>query len=360
MKLKMTPPGIRRSAVVGPVDLDWRVVQRVTHQRQRHRFWATITMSSPNLPPELLDHVVDFLQDAADTLESCCLVSKSWIPRTRKHLFEFVEFYTEEDVESWKTTFQDPSMSPACYTKTLFVRWPWATPVAETKELGDWIRTFSRVVHLKIYLIDMDTDEPTDSLVPFHRFSPEIRSLCLLDIHSPLPPVFDFIHSFPLLEDLSVSTPVIPAINTNDGVDGQPTAVQYLSPPTFTGTLDLCGVDLIATQLLSLPNSLHFRKLHLTWNNEADISTTALLVESCCSTLESLHVNPGSLGTSSLPLHESYKWSTSVGESFLGPINLSKATKLKYITLTLRGLNPQWVITTLRTATPSHRDFRQI
>ena len=312
MKLKMTPSGIQRSAVVGPVDLDWRVVQRVTRQRQchrfffflvkgqRHRFWATTTMSSPNLPPELLDHVVDFLQDAADTLESCCLVSKSWIPRTRKHLFEFVEFYTKEDVESWKTTFQDPSTSPACYTKTLFVRWPWATPVAETKELGDWIRTFSRVVHLKMYLIDMDTDEPTDSLVPFHGFSPEIRSLCLLDIHSPLPPVFDFIHSFPLLEDLSVSTPAIPAINTNDGVDGQPTAVQYLSPPAFTGTLDLYGVDLIATQLLSLPNSLHFRKLHLTWNNEADISTTALLVESCCSTLESLHVNPGSLGTSFL------------------------------------------------------------
>ena len=44
----------------------------------------------------------------------------------------------------------------------------------------------------------------------------------------------------------------------------------------------------------------------------------------------------------------------------MGPINLSKATKLKDITLMSCGLNPQWVVTTLQTITPSHKDLHQI
>ena len=263
-------------------------------------------MSSPNIPPELLDRVVDFLQDTRYALKSCCLASKSWIPRTRKYLFTDVEFYTEEDVESWKITFQDPSTSPARYTKNLSVHCPRVATAADADE-GGWIRTFSCVAHLEMDLIDVDTDDPVDFLVPFHGFSPEIKSLRLLDIHSPLPPVFNLIHSFPLLEDLSVPAPSTPPFDTNDGFDRQPTAVQYPNTPAFTGFLELYGVDLIATQLLSLPSTLHFRKLHLTWDkNEADISTTTSLVESCSSTLESLYVNPGSLGMSFLPLHESY------------------------------------------------------
>ena len=259
-------------------------------------------MSSPNLPPELLDRVVDFLQDARDALKSCCLASKSWIPRTRKYLFTDVEFDTEEDVESWQITFQDPSTSPARYTKNLSVHCPWVATVADADE-GSWIWAFSCAVHLEMDLIDVDRDHPMDFLVPFHGFSPKIKSLRLLDIHSPLPPIFDLIQSFPLLEDLSVPAPAIPAIGTNDR---QSTPVLHLCPPAFTGFLELCGVDLIATQLLSLPSSLHFRELYLTWEDEADISTTTSLVESCCSTLEFLYVNPTSLGMSFLPLHESY------------------------------------------------------
>ncbi|KAF9645264.1 hypothetical protein BDM02DRAFT_3073690, partial [Thelephora ganbajun] len=53
------------------------------------------TMSSPHqshLPPEILDYIVDLLHDEPETLKQCCLVSKSWVSRTRKHLFANVEF----------------------------------------------------------------------------------------------------------------------------------------------------------------------------------------------------------------------------------------------------------------------------
>ena len=65
-------------------------------------------MSHPYLLPELFDHVVDFLHDSSGTLENCCLVSKSWIPRTRKYLFAEINFRYTEDLESWEANASLP------------------------------------------------------------------------------------------------------------------------------------------------------------------------------------------------------------------------------------------------------------
>lgn len=79
-------------------------------------------MSNPSLPGELLDHIVDFLHGQKDALKSCCLVSKSWVPRTWKHLFAFVFIDTSAKLQLWKNTFPDPSRSPAFYAKRLFIK----------------------------------------------------------------------------------------------------------------------------------------------------------------------------------------------------------------------------------------------
>jgi hypothetical protein len=78
---------------------------------------AETTMSNPHLPAEILDHVVAHLYDMRDALKSCCLVSKSWIPRVQKHLFTDVMFYTIKSLQTWKEMFPDPSISPGCYVK---------------------------------------------------------------------------------------------------------------------------------------------------------------------------------------------------------------------------------------------------
>jgi hypothetical protein len=80
------------------------------------------TMSNPRLPAETLDRMVDYLHDTRDALRNCCLVSKSWVPRTRRHLFADIKFYTTKSLQSWKNVFPDPANSPARYTKTLTVR----------------------------------------------------------------------------------------------------------------------------------------------------------------------------------------------------------------------------------------------
>ena len=82
---------------------------------------AEAVMSNLGLPTELLDKIFDLLHDDTDTLKRCCLVSKSWIPPTRKRLFAEVEFFSPKIRQAWKNTFPDPSTSPACYTKSLQV-----------------------------------------------------------------------------------------------------------------------------------------------------------------------------------------------------------------------------------------------
>ena len=45
-----------------------------------------------NLPGEMLDNIVDNLRDSRPALMNCCPVSKSWVPRSQKHLFAEVRF----------------------------------------------------------------------------------------------------------------------------------------------------------------------------------------------------------------------------------------------------------------------------
>jgi len=113
-------------------------------------------MSVPDLPREILDYTIDLLHDEQETLKQCCLVSKSWVPYARKHLFAEVSFYCTEDLEAWKETFPDPVDSPAHHTRSLIVGCPESVTAADAEE-GGWIRMFSRVVRLEVQVIPLTT-----------------------------------------------------------------------------------------------------------------------------------------------------------------------------------------------------------
>ena len=264
---------------------------------------AEATMSNPHLPAEMLDHVVDKLHDTEDALRNCSLVSKSWIPRARKHLFADVGFETAGDLQSWKKTFPDPSTSPRRYVKNLSVSFPQAFTAADA-EAGDWIRGFSCVVHLEVGSPEIVPDR-SFSLVLFHGFSPSIKSLGVTFAALPSPLVLNLILSFPLLEDLVAISFYNPSSGNGDGSHWLPTTAQPSSSPMFTGSLELLlrgGKDSFARRLLSLPGGIHFRKLNVTWIQEKDPSLMTRLVEGCSHTLESLEVYYGFHGASILPL----------------------------------------------------------
>ena len=196
-------------------------------------------MSCPRLPGELLDRIVDFLDNTVE-LRHCCLVSSAWIPRTRRHLFAAVKFYSSKQLQSWRTTFADPSTSPARYTEFLIVSCPEVATVADGEE-GGWITTFSNVTRLRISVTCVPgIGNPEACLVPFHGFSPRVKSLQLECTCVPVSPVSDFVRSFPLLEDLAVFNDTKPEGVPNNLVP-QPAAVIRSSDtsPVFTGALVL-------------------------------------------------------------------------------------------------------------------------
>jgi len=109
---------------------------------------ADATMSS--LPPEILDLIVDQLHGEPTALKTCCVVSESWVPRARKHLFARIEFHAWIcPVERWKEAFPDPSNTPAHHTRTLSI---YGDPVITAADVGvgGWIRTFHNFVHLRL------------------------------------------------------------------------------------------------------------------------------------------------------------------------------------------------------------------
>ena len=250
---------------------------------------AETVMPNPYLPPETLDYITDLLHDESETLKECCLVSKSWGSRTRRHLFAHVQFSSAYRLDSWKTVFPDPANSPAYHTHTLSIGCVQFIEKADAEE-GGWIQTFSRLERLIVNCPWMNFDPTEISLAPFHKFSSTLKSLHVTSLLLPLSQIFSLIYSLPLLEDLSLIGRDTSAVD-DDKLDAPSTIVPQTSPP-FTGTLKLplyLGMTNTARRLLDLPNGLHFRKLEFSWHDTV-LQWMVRLVVACSDTLECLDV----------------------------------------------------------------------
>jgi len=253
-------------------------------------------MSNPRLPAEIFDYMVDFLHDYPTALKKCCLVSKSWIPRTRSHLFVRVNFGSASGLRSWRKMFPDPSTSPAHYVKSLSINSS-GTLRAAGAEGGGWIRSFSHVVDLAVTGQRTCDDRSALSLVPLHGLSPVVKSLRLNFIDFPSSQISDFIFSFPVLEDLTVYVCSEALLVNGNDPDWLATTLQPSTSPVFTGSLEIDldeGMRLIGRRLLSLPGGLHFRKLTLEWIEEEDLLLAMALVDGCSHTLEYLSITSNS------------------------------------------------------------------
>ena len=182
-----------------------------------------------NLPCELLDHIVDLLRDNYTSLRNCCLVSKSWIPRTRRYLFAEIDLPTKKRLRWWKKTFPDPSTSPAHYTKSLVVGGPKVVTAADAGA-DSWIKGFSRVVRLEIAGEEPHSHEWGVAFLPLCGFSPVVKSLHVNRVTYTLRQLITLILSFPLLEDLSM-------IDCYCGFDEKGGIPDRLAPTTQPSTL---------------------------------------------------------------------------------------------------------------------------
>ena len=315
-------------------------------------------MSDPYLPPEVLDHIVDFLHASPEALKQCCLASKLLIPRTRKHLFGQIDFRAPADLEAWRKTFQDPATSPARYTHSLIVDCLEVVTAADAEE-GGWIRTFTNVVQLKLRGGIMRWRGAEDALVPFHNFSQKLKSLRLRFV--PIIPSqrFELICSLPLLEDLTVFHNRCEVSGSMGGSDFRP-----LTSPAFTGTLELDGVpEHTVRQLLDLPNGLRFRKIMCISCYLEDPQWAMALVERCRDTLESIEIGWLVTRMSSL---RALKWNWylncipfALEDSQAPSFDFSNTTKLREVKFRFDA-TCAYITGSLKTITSKHKDLQRI
>ena len=237
-------------------------------------------MSCP-LPPEISDLIIDHLHDDAATLRTCCLVSKSWVPRTQQYLFSYIKFTIKSSLKSWMRAFPDPSNSPAHRVCTLSIRGIELFTRVNADARRVRLRSFNNVETLFVNpIVSYNTRGIT--LVPLHGLSPRLRSLHIFCSSIPLPDIFNLICSFPLLEDLQVAS--VGARSDAHNWDIPQTS------PKFTGSLHLTGVNRsLSRGLLDLPDGLHFSKILVQCSIE-DAGAAVDLVTRCSETLEFLAI----------------------------------------------------------------------
>ena len=237
-------------------------------------------MSDSRLPPETLDYIVDFLHDdEPQELKQCCLVSKSWVLRARKHLFGTVHFNQPSQVDAWKKTFPDPANSPGCYTRSLFFPHVYAITAADAEE-GGWLRAFSHVERLEVW----------DGAQNHHRryfrsFLPAFESACTEFSSPSSPKIWTLVCSLPILRDLSIGG----CIGGRDADDNNSAIFRPSTLPLLTGTLTLRfpgGMEPATRRLLDLQVCGRLRGLELTRWLEEDTQWMSALMEACSDTLE--------------------------------------------------------------------------
>ena len=234
-----------------------------------------MTMStSPRLPPELCDHIIDQLRDNPDALKTCSVVSKSWTARSKTHIFSTIRFADDPDIVTWQNAFPDPVNSPAHYARTLIVN-------HRRRFLENYLPSFCNVTRLVLHVHPVG--ESFVSLAQFHGFTPFLKSLRMAFHKLSLSDVLNLVCSFPLLDDLLLTG--IPMASD--------AKVEPSTAPRFSGSLFLAlyqEMRNMANHLLSLPGGLHFRELILPWICDEDLPPMMDLVYACSRSLESLKV----------------------------------------------------------------------
>jgi hypothetical protein len=239
----------------------------------------------PRLAQETIDHIVDLLHDNRKELRKCSLVSKSWVPRTRKHLFVDLEF-EPEDYDKWVRAFPDPMNSPAHHVRVLTIRCH-----LKVAEASGWIQAFTRVERLTVDYAGSGCAVQSIPLVLFYTLAASLKTLDVAALLLPHAEIFDLVRSLPLLEDLILTRDGVVA--EDDEPDEPPTVISSI-PPALTGTLEIfmyASLGRTLHQLLDLPGGLRFRKLDLSWCHAQDLPQVTEAVVACSSTLEHLNIS---------------------------------------------------------------------
>lgn len=154
---------------------------------------------SATLPPELIDNIINLLCDDEETLATCALVCKSWVPASRYHLSSL---FSEITLSPWSIAENSILSSPACTIATAVQH-----PVLETmngnstSSLHEITSRLSNATHLT--LCKSDVDEHFSSSLSEVAFMKNLKSLNLSRIRFDTPDMFlELLRQCPRLQSL--------------------------------------------------------------------------------------------------------------------------------------------------------------
>jgi hypothetical protein len=130
------------------------------------------------LPPELIDTIIGLLSDDKETLATCTLVCKSWVPASRYHLTSvFSEIYFSQ----WRDE-QSMLSSTAC-TIASAVHHLEIEGMEADSDLQEVTSRLPNITYLALH--SLDVDEPfTDALLSQSPFMKNLERLVLIHIRS--------------------------------------------------------------------------------------------------------------------------------------------------------------------------------
>ena len=128
--------------------------------------------TTARLPPELIDNVIDLLSDDNETLATCALVCKSWVPASRYHL---ASPFSEITLSPWGDE-QSMLSSPAC-TIASAVRHLQIERTMANSDLQEVTSGLPNITHLILHRLDVD--EPFSAFLSQPPFMKDLERLVL-------------------------------------------------------------------------------------------------------------------------------------------------------------------------------------
>ena len=247
----------------------------------------TKAVTIPRIPQEIIDEILDHL--AADPrlrplgLQPCALVSKSWVPSCRRHLF-YAIFFTPGDILRWLNTFPVPEECPAHHVRDLmFSLKGYYTAPQRFFEYVPWFENVERVT-----LLEHEGFWPPETLSP-GRLPQSATSLTIDADAATLLQIRDIMVQLPYLNDLSLSG--FPAKVEGKTLQGMGATLGG----RFRGKLRLlkghANEDTI-NMLLEIPTGLHFAEVDIC-GTQMYLLSAVRLAEACGKTLVKLsYVTP--------------------------------------------------------------------
>lgn len=226
------------------------------------------TTTVPRIPQDVIDEILDHLaadsgQAFTGSLRSCALVSKSWVPSCRRHLFRTVVF-ASGDIPRWLRTFPAPEEGPARHVRDL----QFSVGIRDSAPKGFFDHTPWFVNVKRVTLLGRGR------WMPFvWRLPQSVTSLTLNMEVATLLQVRDITRDLPDLVDLSLSGSVV----TVDR--GTSSGIGRILVGRFSGKLQLrwgfANKD-IMNMLLEIPTGLHFSEVQICATRECLLSTVRI------------------------------------------------------------------------------------